>query len=191
MGDGVGINADFNCLSLAAGRIEWRYDVTLGGEGIKEARVRSASDHAWIEDDARRRRREERGSCRCRSNRGGRADVHAIQSALRTGGPTNLEASHDGEAAAVGAAIRINGDGNGVLVDGNSARCESPDGTGGERREINGGNGVRTGVGDDREVGFLVNGHAAGTSADSHSNGFSGGVHHGNAVYEVKNRGVV
>src|SRR5437879_13581326 len=116
MGDGVGINADFNCLSLAAVRIEFGDDVALCGDGIKEARVRSASNHAWIEDDARRRRRKERGSCRCRSNGGGRANVHAIQSAERTGGATNLEAAPDGEAAAVGGAVRINGEGNGVLV---------------------------------------------------------------------------
>src|SRR5207244_6418126 len=160
--NGVGIDADFDCLSLAAVRIEFGDHVALCGDGIKEARIRSASSRAWIKDDARRRRRKEGGSCSCRSNRGSRADVHAVQSALRTGGATDLEAGHNGEAAAVGTAIRINGDGNGILVDGHGARCESPDGTGGQRREINGGNGIRTGVGDYREVGLLVDGNAAG-----------------------------
>src|SRR5947207_8837624 len=191
MANGVGINADFNCLSLAAVRIECGDDVALCGDGIKEARVRSASSRAWIKDDARRRRREERGSCRCRSNRGGRANVHAIQSPERTGCATDLQTGHNGEAAPVGAAIGIDGDGNGILVDGNSARSKRTYGTGGQWREINGGNGIRTGVGDDREVGFLVNGHTAGTSADSHCDGFSGGIGHGNAIYEVKNGGGV
>ena len=74
-----------------------------------------------------------------------------------------------------------------MLVDSHAGRCDGADGCGGQRREINGGNGVRAGVGDNREIGFLVDGHAAWSGADIHADGFPGSVQDRNAVHQVKN----
>ena len=56
---------------------------------------------------------------------------------------------------------------------------------------IDGGDIIRAGVGDDGEIGFLVDGHAAGSSADSDDEGHGGcfcGVRDRNAVHKINQR---
>src|SRR5205814_5336608 len=157
------------------------------GDGIKEARARSASNHARIEDDARRRRSKKRRRSGSRPDGGGRADVHAIESAGGTRGAIDPEAGHNGEPTPVGAAIGVDSYGDRILVDSHAAGCKRADRIGGQGCEINGSNRVRTGVGHDREICFLIDGHAARSSAYSYSQGFAGRVGNRNGVYQVQN----
>src|SRR5260370_7615629 len=78
----------------------------------------------------------------------------------------------------MGGTIWVDGDRDGILINSNSAWRESADGFAGIAgilcywREIDGGNSVRTGVGDDREVCFLIDGYAAGSCANSNDDRF-------------------
>src|SRR5712692_2558446 len=159
--DGRRIDANSNGLSLAGIRVESRNLVALAG-----SRVEEGGRHRGIERNARWGSLNTGDRASGPLDRRGCADVHDIEHASGAEYAAELNSRDDSKPAAIRTAVGIDGDGDGILIHSDGRSNEFADRGGGERSEIDGGNRIRKGVGDDRKVRFLVDGHTDGRGAD-------------------------
>src|SRR5713226_425217 len=159
--DGRRIDANSNGLSLAGIRIESRNLVALAG-----SRVEERGRHRGIESNARWCGLNTGDRASGPLDRRGCADVHGIEHASGAEYAAELNSGDDSKPAAIRTAGGVDRNGDGILIHSDGRSNEFADRGGGERSEIDGGNRIRKGVGDDRKVRFLVDGHADGRRAD-------------------------